>query len=93
MASAGPNHLTAEDACQSLLFKQYGRTCFRYGICDFSTLLDVSFQRSLLLSGKWVGQSRFVNVLSCLVGVLANTPGGVKRSGLGAHAVGFLVVY
>ena len=25
-------------------------------------------------------------VLSCLVGVLANTPGGVKRSGLGAHA-------
>ena len=30
---------------------------------------------------------------SCLVGVLANTPGGVKRSGLGAHAVGFLVVY
>ena len=32
-------------------------------------------------------------VLSCLVGVLANTPGGVKRSGLGAHAVGFLVVY
>ena len=32
--------------------------------------------------------------VSCLlVGVLANTPGGVKRSGLGAHAVGFLVVY
>ena len=31
--------------------------------------------------------------LSCLVGILANTPGGVKRSGLGAHAVGLLVVY
>ena len=30
---------------------------------------------------------------SCLVGILANTPGGVKRSGLGAHAVGLLVVY
>ena len=29
---------------------------------------------------------------SCL-GVLANTPGGVKRSGLGVHAVGLLVVY
>ena len=29
----------------------------------------------------------------CLVGILANTPGGVKRSGLGAHAVGLLVVY
>ena len=34
-------------------------------------------------------------VLSRLVGILANTPGGVKRSGsgLGAHAVGLLVVY
>ena len=32
-------------------------------------------------------------VLSCLVCILANTPGGVKRSGLGAHAVGLLVVY
>ena len=30
---------------------------------------------------------------SCLVGILANTPGGVKWSGLGAHAVGLLVVY
>ena len=28
-----------------------------------------------------------------LVGILANTPGGVKRSGLGAHAVGLLVMY
>ena len=34
-----------------------------------------------------------VEHLSCLVGILANTPGGVKRSGLGVHAVGFLVVY
>ena len=33
------------------------------------------------------------NYTYCLVGVLANTPGGVKRSGLGAHAVGLLVVY
>ena len=32
-------------------------------------------------------------LLSCLVGILANTPGGVKRSGLGAHAVWLLVVY
>ena len=32
-------------------------------------------------------------VLSCLVGLLANTPGGVKRSGLCAHAVGLLVMY
>ena len=31
--------------------------------------------------------------LSCLVGILPITPGGVKRSGLGAHAVGLLVVY
>ena len=31
-------------------------------------------------------------LLSCLVCILANTPGGVKRSGLGAHAVGLLVV-
>ena len=28
-----------------------------------------------------------------LVCILANTPGGVKRSGLGAHAVGLLIVY
>ena len=27
-----------------------------------------------------------VFVLSCLVGILPNTPSGVKRSGLGAHA-------
>ena len=32
-------------------------------------------------------------VLSCLAGILANTPAGVKWSGLGAHAVGLLVVY
>ena len=32
-------------------------------------------------------------VLSCLVGVLANTPSGIKRSGLVAHDVGLLVVY
>ena len=35
----------------------------------------------------------YTEVYGALVGVLANTPGGVKRSGLGAHAVGFLVVY
>ena len=31
-------------------------------------------------------------VLSCLVCILANTHGGVKRSGLGAHAVGLTLV-
>ena len=31
--------------------------------------------------------------MSCLVCILANTPGGVKRSGLGAQTVGLLVVY
>ena len=30
--------------------------------------------------------------LSCLVGVLANTPIGVKRSGLGAHAC-WVIIY
>ena len=33
------------------------------------------------------------HMMPCLVCILANTPGGVKRSGLGAHAVGLLVVY
>ena len=32
-------------------------------------------------------------VLSCHVSILANTPGGVKRSGLDAPAVGLLVMY
>ena len=31
-------------------------------------------------------------VLSCLVCILANTPGGVKRSGLGAHAC-WVIIY
>jgi len=32
----GPNHLTAQEVCQCLLFKQYWRTCFRHRIYDFS---------------------------------------------------------
>ena len=31
--------------------------------------------------------------ITCLVSILANTPGGVKRSGLDAPAVGLLVMY
>ena len=38
-------------------------------------------------------ESNSPSAISCLVGILVNTPGGVKRSGLGAHAVGLLVVY
>ena len=53
-------------------------------------LVDVQL---VFLQQNRVNWSSCTLSMSCLVGVLANTPGGVKRSGLGAHAVGFLVVY
>ena len=63
-------------------------------ICDERMTMSIIL---LLITGLDSGLSSCpesaLQLLSCLVGILANTPGGVKRSGLGAHAVGFLVVY
>ena len=60
--------------------------------CNNYCILAIYFLRT---GNKLTKAYREAELLSCLclVGVLANTPGGVKRSGLGAHAVGFLVVY
>ena len=56
MASAGPNHLTAEDVFKIFANQAVSRI-------EYVTLVDVSFRRSQLLSGKFVGQAHFVNTL------------------------------
>ena len=45
MASAGLNHLTVEEVCQMFAIQAVLRI-------EYVTLVDVSFRRSLLLSGK-----------------------------------------
>ena len=50
MVSADPNHLTAEEVCQTFAIQAVSRI-------EYVTIVDVSFRRSLLLSGKLVGRA------------------------------------
>ena len=46
MASAGPNHLTAKEVCQSVYCSSHSEPV---SDIEYVTLVDASFQRSLLL--------------------------------------------